>query len=302
MTDNSTSLGRREALKCMAWAGTGALYALSGGIAHSAILDGAGGGATANAGFTFLQLSDSHIGFDKAANPDARATFREAVAKVKALAVKPDFIIHTGDITQLSRDNEFDDADQILRDTGIQAFFVPGEHDMVDEGGGKAFLSRYGKGSKGAGWFSFDHQGVHFVGLVNVADLKPGGMGNLGAEQLAWLNADLAGRSASTPIVVFAHIPLWTVYAQWGWGTGDAQIALALLKRFGSVTILNGHIHQIAQKVEGRMTFHTALPAAVNNTKRVSDMPIRPAGSEMIVRPNGMKRNTKTVLPPCRSK
>jgi 3',5'-cyclic AMP phosphodiesterase CpdA len=262
MTDDAKILERREALKCMAWAGTGALYALSGGIARSAILDGAGSGAAPAAGFTFLQLSDSHIGFDKAANPDARATYREAVAKVRALAVKPDFIIHTGDITQLSRDSEFDDADQILRETGIAAFFVPGEHDMVDEGGGKAFLTRHGKGSKGAGWFSFDHQGVHFVGLVNVADLKPGGMGNLGAAQLAWLKADLAGRGASTPIVVFAHIPLWTVYEQWGWGTGDAQAALALLKRFGSVTILNGHIHQIVQKVEGRMTFHTARSTA----------------------------------------
>jgi len=133
---------------------------------------------------------------------------------------------------------------------------------MVDEGGGKAFLSRYGKGSKGAGWFCFDHGGVHFVGLVNVADLKPGGMGNLGAEQMLWLRRDLAGLSASTPIVVFAHIPLWTVYAEWGWGTDDAQNALGLLRRFGSVTILNGHIHQIAQKVEGRMTFHTARSTA----------------------------------------
>ena len=253
---------RREALKCMAWAGTGALYALSGGIARSAILDDAGTGAAPAAGFTFLQLSDSHIGFDKAANPDARATYREAIAKVKALAVKPDFIIHTGDITQLSRDDEFDDADQILRETGIPAFFVPGEHDMVDEGGGKAFLTRHGKGSKGAGWFSFDHQGVHFVGLVNVADLKPGGMGNLGAEQLKWLKADLAGRTSSTPIVVFAHIPLWTVYAEWGWGTDDAAEALKLLARFGSVTVLNGHIHQITQKVEGRIAFHTARSTA----------------------------------------
>ncbi len=252
---------RREALKCMAWAGTGALWALSGGVAHSAILDGAGKRA-APASFSFLQISDSHIGFDKPANPDTRVTLREAIAKVKDLAVKPDFIIHTGDITQISRDSEFDDADQILRETGIQTYFVPGEHDMVDEGGGKAFLDRYGKGSKGAGWFSFDHQGVHFVGLVNVADLKPGGMGNLGAAQLAWLKRDLAGLTSSTPVVVFAHIPLWTVYAQWGWGTGDAQQALALLRRFGSVTILNGHIHQIAQKVEGKMTFHTARSTA----------------------------------------
>ncbi|WEK42180.1 MAG: metallophosphoesterase [Candidatus Sphingomonas colombiensis] len=256
---------RREALKCMAWAGTGALWALSGGVASSAIVDAALAAplsAAGTASFTFLQLSDSHIGFSKPANPDARATYREAIAKVKALATKPDFIIHTGDITQLSRDEEFDDADQILRETGIPAFFVPGEHDMVDEGGGKAFLTRHGKGSSGAGWFSFDHNGVHFVALVNVADLQPGGMGNLGAAQLQWLRRDLATHTDSTPIVVFAHIPLWTVYAEWGWGTGDAQQALALLRRFGSVTILNGHIHQIAQKVEGRMTFHTARSTA----------------------------------------
>lgn len=253
---------RREALKCMAWAGTGALWALSGGVAHSAILDTLGRAEQPATGFSFLQISDSHIGFDKAANPDTRTTLREAIGKIGTLAAKPDFIIHTGDITQISRDAEFDDADQILRETGIQTFFVPGEHDMVDEGGGKAFLDRYGKGSKGAGWFSFDHGGVHFVGLVNVADLKPGGMGNLGPAQLSWLKSDLAAHGSSTPIVVFAHIPLWTVYAQWGWGTGDAQIALGLLKRFGSVTILNGHIHQIAQKVEGRMMFHTARSTA----------------------------------------
>ncbi|MDB5680102.1 metallophosphoesterase [Sphingomonas bacterium] len=263
MHEDDFVAGRRDALKCMAWAGTGALWALNGGIASSAIIDSAAAApASSPAAFTFVQLSDSHIGFAKPANPDARATYREAIAKVRALTVKPDFIIHTGDITQLSRDDEFDDADQILKETGIPTFFVPGEHDMVDEGGGKTFLSRYGKDSKGAGWFSFDHGGVHFIGLVNVADLKPGGMGNLGADQLAWLRRDLAGHATSTPIVVFAHIPLWTVYAEWGWGTGDAQAALALLRRFGSVTILNGHIHQIAQKVEGRMTFHTARSTA----------------------------------------
>ncbi len=258
------NLDRREALKCMAWAGTGALWALSGGVASSVIVDGAAAATrvATGASFTFLQISDSHVGFNKAANPDTRVTLREALARVKSLPTAPDFIIHTGDITQLSRDSEFDDADQILRETGIQTFFVPGEHDMVDEGGGKAFLDRYGKGSKGAGWFSFDHQGTHFVGLVNVADLKPGGMGNLGAAQLAWLKRDLAAQTSSTPIVVFAHIPLWTVYAPWGWGTGDAQAALTMLRRFGSVTILNGHIHQIAQKVEGRMTFHTARSTA----------------------------------------
>ncbi|MFL6763988.1 MAG: metallophosphoesterase family protein, partial [Sphingomicrobium sp.] len=212
--------------------------------------------------FTFVQLSDSHIGFNKPPNADARATFREAIGKVKALPVQPDFIIHTGDVSQLSRDEEFDDAEQMLKATGLPVFFVPGEHDMLDPAGGKAFLSRFGKGSKGAGWYSFDHRGVHFVAMVNVADLKPGGMGNLGAEQLKWLKADLAGRTSSTPIVVFAHIPLWTVYADWGWGTDDAAEALKLLARFGSVTILNGHIHQITHKIEGRIAFHTARSTA----------------------------------------
>jgi len=253
---------RRNFLKCMAWAGTGALFTVAGGVPSSLGLDAALAAPMKAASFNFLQLSDSHIGFAKAANPDARATLREAIAKVRALPQKPDFIIHTGDITQLSRDDEFDDAEQMLRETGIPLFFVPGEHDMLDPDGGKAFLDRFGKGARGSGWFSFDHRGVHFVGLVNVADLKPGGMGNLGAEQLLWLQRDLAGLSSSTPIVVFAHIPLWTVYAEWGWGTDDSEQALRLLKRFGSVTVLNGHIHQITQKVDGHIAFHTARSTA----------------------------------------
>ena len=256
---------RRDFLKCMAWAGTGALFAFAGGIASSIGLDSAIAAPlrqkTAQP-FSFVQLSDSHIGFNKPPNADARATFREAIAKVQALPQKPDFIIHTGDVSQLSRLQEFDDAEQMLKATGLPVFYIPGEHDMLDPDGGKAFLERFGKGSRGAGWYSFDHRGVHFVALVNVADLKPGGMGNLGAEQLKWLKADLAGRSSSTPIVVFAHIPLWTVYADWGWGTDDSAEALKLLARFGSVTVLNGHIHQIAQKVEGRIAFHTARSTA----------------------------------------
>jgi Icc protein len=256
---------RRDFLKCMAWAGTGALFAFNGGVGSSIGLDAALAAPirpSRAASFTFLQISDSHIGFNKPPNADARATFREAVAKVKALRERPDFIIHTGDLSQLSRDDQFDDADQILKEAGLPVFFIPGEHDMLDPVGGKAFLNRFGKGSQGAGWHSFDHKGVHFVALVNVADLKPGGMGNLGAAQLQWLKADLAGRSSSTPIVVFAHIPLWTVYADWGWGTDDSAEALKLLTRFGSVTVLNGHIHQITQKVEGHVAFHTARSTA----------------------------------------
>ena len=256
---------RRGFLKCMAWAGTGALFAFGAGVPTSIGLDSALAATPRRTGvrpFTFVQLSDSHIGFNKPPNADASATFREAIAKVKALPQQPDFIIHTGDVSQLSRDDEFDDAEQMLKATGLPVFFVPGEHDMLDLDGGKAFLNRFGKGTKGAGWYSFDHRGVHFIALVNVADLKPGGMGNLGAEQLKWLKADLSGRPSSTPIVVFAHIPLWTVYAEWGWGTDDAAEALRLLERFGSVTVLNGHIHQITQKVEGRIAFHTARSTA----------------------------------------
>jgi 3',5'-cyclic AMP phosphodiesterase CpdA len=262
MDDERTGDNRREFLKCMAWAGTGALFTVSGGIPTSLGLDAALAAGPKPAAFRFLQISDSHIGFAKPANPDARATLREAVAKVLALPDKPDFIVHTGDVSQLSRDEEFDDAHESLREAGVPLFFIPGEHDMLDPDGGKAFLARFGQGTRGAGWYSFDHRGVHFVALVNVADLKPGGMGNLGQEQLAWLKADLAGLASSTPIVVLAHIPLWTVYADWGWGTDDSEQALRLLRRFGSVTVLNGHIHQIAQKVEGNIAFHTARSTA----------------------------------------
>jgi len=264
MTDDQNGNDRRDFLKCMAWAGTGALFTVSGGIGSSVGLDAALAATRLPAAkpFQFVQISDSHIGFAKPANPDARSTFREAVAKVMALPQRPDFIIHTGDVSQLSRDSEFDDAEQILRETGMQVFFIPGEHDMLDPDAGKAFLNRFGKGSMGAGWYSFDHRGVHFVALVNVADLKPGGMGNLGPDQLKWLKTDLARYGSSTPIVVFAHIPLWTVYADWGWGTDDSEQALRLLRRFGSVTVLNGHIHQITQKVEGHVAFHTARSTA----------------------------------------
>ncbi|MFI4935886.1 MAG: metallophosphoesterase family protein [Caulobacterales bacterium] len=252
---------RRGFLKCMTWAGTGLVWTLAGGVPAAAGLEAVAAAPRSKA-FSFVQVSDSHIGFAKPANPDARATFREAVAKIAAMPQRPDFIIHTGDVSQLSKDQEFDDADQIIKEAGLPVFHIPGEHDMLDDANGKAFLDRYGKGTKGAGWYSFDHSGVHFVALINVANLKAGGLGSLGPDQLAWLKDDLAGRPASTPIVVLAHIPLWALYPQWGWGTDDSAQALALLARFGSVTVLNGHIHQIQQKVEGRVTFHTARSTA----------------------------------------
>jgi 3',5'-cyclic AMP phosphodiesterase CpdA len=252
---------RRGALECMIWAGTGVLWALSGGLPKSVGLLGEALAAEAS-GFTFLQISDSHIGFNKPANPDALGTLREAIAKVKAVKSKPAFMIHTGDITHLSKPDEFDSAAQLIGESGLNVHYVPGEHDFIDEGLGKLYLERYGKGTKGQGWYSFDDHGVHFIGLNNVVDLKAGGLGRLGPEQLAWLADDIKGKSNSTPIVVFAHIPLWTVYADWGWGTDDGLQALDMLKRFGSVTVLNGHIHQIVQKVEGNMTFHTARSTA----------------------------------------
>jgi 3',5'-cyclic AMP phosphodiesterase CpdA len=247
----------------MGWAGTGLVWSVGGGVLSSVSLDQALAAPKASVKpFSFLQVSDSHIGFNKPPNPDARATFREAMAKIKALPEQPAFILHTGDISQLSRDQEFDDADQILKETGLTVFHVPGEHDMLDEGNGAAYLARYGKGSLGDGWYSFDHNGVHFVALINVKELKAGGMGHLGEAQLAWLKQDLTGRSSSTPVVVFTHVPMWTVYADWGWGTDDSTQAMALLGRFGSVTVLNGHIHQVIQKVEGNVAFHTARSTA----------------------------------------
>jgi 3',5'-cyclic-AMP phosphodiesterase len=252
---------RRGFLKCISWAGTGLVWTLAGGVPASIGLEAAAG-TQRTSPFSFVQISDSHIGFSKPFNPDARVTYRAAVAKIAAMTNKPDFIIHTGDVSQLSKDSQFDDADRIVRESGLTVFHVPGEHDVLDEGNGKAFLDRYGKGTKGAGWYSFNHRGVHFVALINVLNLKAGGMGDLGPDQLAWLKDDLAAYGSSTPVVVFTHIPLWALYPDWGWGTDDASHALALLRRFGSVTVLNGHIHQVQQKVEGHVAFYTARSTA----------------------------------------
>ena len=266
---NHDGVDRRGFLKCMAWAGTGTLCVINGGVLKSFSLSrpfNSGGlddlDASAGKGeLQFVQISDSHMGFNKPANQDVAGTLKAAVEKIKALPNAPEFLLHTGDISHLSKPEEFDAVDQILKDTGKEVFFVPGEHDVLNDEG-RQFLDRYGKGSSGAGWRSFDKNGVHFVGLVNVMNLKAGGLGTLGAEQLEWLEKDLQSRSKSTPIVIFAHIPLWSVYPQWGWGTDDATRALSYVKGFGSVTVLNGHIHQIMQKVEGNVTFHTAASTA----------------------------------------
>ena len=254
---------RRGFLKCMSWAGTGMLWSMSGGVPRSSLL---GAQAPAKGDLFFVQISDSHIGFNKAANADVTETMRTAIAKINALPVQPSFLLHTGDITQLNKPSEFDTADQVLREARAKdVFFVPGEHDVATDNGA-SYLERYGKraqrGANGGGWYSFDHSGVRFIGLVNVLNLQAGGLGSLGAEQLEWLEKDVKHLSSSTPIVVFAHVPLWTVYPKWGWGTDDSARALGYLKRFGSVTVLNGHIHQTMQKVEGNVAFHTAMSTA----------------------------------------
>lgn len=248
----------------MAWAGTGVLCTVKAGVLSSYGLGAPSFGDTADmkATLSFVQISDSHMGFNKAANPDVVSTLQAAIHRINALPNAPAFILHTGDISHLSKPSEFDTVDQLLKGAKAdQIFFVPGEHDVLTDNG-KDYLNRYGKGAKGGGWYSFDKSGVHFIGLVNVLNLRAGGLGSLGQEQLEWLRDDLKGLSSSTPVVVFAHIPLWTIYPDWGWGTDDSAQALSYLKRFGSVTVLNGHIHQTMQKVEGNITFHTAASTA----------------------------------------
>jgi 3',5'-cyclic AMP phosphodiesterase CpdA len=263
--DSDQDISRRKVLECMTWVGTGVLWSLSGGVPYSlGLIDEAV--AQQPDGLTFLQISDTHVGFNKPVNPDVLGSLEEAITRIQALPVKPSFMIHTGDISHLSKPKEFDDADQIISEARLDVHYVPGEHDLLDAEA-KFYRQRYGRDAKGTGWYSFDANGVHFVGLVNVFDPSGDGnlgttLGNLGHEQLEWLKADLNDRSASTPIVVFAHIPLWTIYPEWGWGTEDAAQALQYLKRFGSVTVLNGHIHQVMQKVEGNVTFHTARSTA----------------------------------------
>jgi len=264
---NDTSrdgIDRRGFLKCMGWAGTAVVCSVSGGILTSRALGDAlaNPGAIAAAELNFVQISDSHIGFNKAANKDVIGTFQEAVKRINALPKAPEFLLHTGDLTHLSQADEFDTVEQVLKGSkASKVFYVPGEHDVMSDNGAQ-YLARFGKGTLGSGWYSFDQTGVHFIGLVNVMGKTELGMGNLGQDQLDWLRKDLASLPNSTPIVVFAHVPLWEIYPAWGWGTTDGATALGMLKRFGSVTVLNGHIHQQVQKIEGNMTFHTARSTA----------------------------------------
>lgn len=255
---------RRGLLKCMLLgAAGGVLWTVSGGVPRAIQLGGDALAATPSPGdFAFVQISDTHIGFHGAANPDPNGTLQLALSRIAQAPVRPALMLHTGDVSHLSKPAEFDAAQQLLKTAGLDTHFIPGEHDTMGDDG-KSFFERFGtKENRTGGWYSFDQGGVHFVALVNVVNLRPGGLGYLGPQQLEWLEDDLKGRSTSTPIVVLAHMPLWSVSPEWGWGTDDAAQAVSYLKPFGSVTVLNGHIHQVIQKVEGGITFQTALSTA----------------------------------------
>ena len=252
---------RRRFLSCAAWAGTGLLWTVAGGVPTSRAF--AATAEPADAGtFSFIQISDSHIGFKMPANMDTTATLKAAIDKINVLQSKEhaDLMLHTGDVSHTSKPEQFDTAKQVISGANVdRVFYIPGEHDTSYDGGA-SYWEHFGKDTRGGGWYSFDHRGDHFIGLNNVVMLDA--MGDLGHQQLDWLKSDVSGLSASTPIVVFAHIPLWAIYPKWGWGTNDALQALSFLKRFGSVTVLNGHIHQIVQKVEGNVSFQTAMSTA----------------------------------------
>jgi len=255
---------RRKTLTCLAgWTGAAVVWSVVGGVPRAlGATNGGGAKAAAKDNFTFVQISDTHFGFHKDANPDIVGGFRRAAADINALAQRPALVVHTGDVSHLSKPEEFGQAKELLQEIRIdRVHTVPGEHDALDDGLA-GYLKNFDHDGRNQAWYSFDQAGVHFIGLSNVLNFKMGTMTSLGDEQIAWLKKDLAHVSHSTPVVVLAHIPLWTVHAAWGWGTADADEALKLLRPFGSVTVLNGHIHQVLQKVEGNIALHTAMSLA----------------------------------------
>jgi 3',5'-cyclic AMP phosphodiesterase CpdA len=255
---DARGVNRRRAMQCLMWGSAGVLWTMSGGVPKALRLDGEAVAAEAGS-FSFAQISDTHIGFKAPANPNPNGTLTEALARITA--ARPAFMVHTGDVSHLAKPEQFDTAAEIMKSAKLDTFYIPGEHDTIEDDG-KLFFERFGRAKNTGGWYSFDMHGAHFVALVNVVGLKGGGQGMLGAAQREWLEDDLKSRSASTPIIILAHMPLWSIYPQWGWGTEDAAPALDYVKRFGSVTVLNGHIHQVIQKVEGNVTYHTAYSTA----------------------------------------
>ncbi len=252
---------RRRFLRHAAWAGAAVGVAVTGGVVTTEVIGRKAHGVhLPPADLRFVQISDSHIGFKGTANPDVTATFARALDTINGLPWRPDFVIHTGDLTHFTTPdqlNQVKDMMSVLK-TG-QVVTLPGEHDSTDDTGQK-YLAVFGAGTQGDGWFSFDHRGVHFIAVVNTINLQK--LGHLGDDQLAFIRSDVAHLSSETPIVVFSHIPLFDMYTPWGWGTDDAPALFQELKRFGSVTCLNGHVHQIMNKVEGNVTFHATAPTA----------------------------------------
>jgi 3',5'-cyclic AMP phosphodiesterase CpdA len=261
MTQDPNTMSRRQLIRHGAWFGAAVGFAVVGGEVISHVAGAAvAGHAAARPTLRFAQISDSHIGFTGAPNPDVAGTFSHAIDQVNHLGYTPDFVIHTGDLTHLSSQDQFDQVKQML--SGLRTphvFTVPGEHDSVDDAGQK-YRSIFGAGTRGDGWYSFDIAGVHVIALVNTLNLKK--LGHLGTDQLAFVEKDVAGLSNDTPIIVFSHIPLFAMYPDWGWGTDDATQALSYLSRFSSVTCINGHVHQLFSKTEGNVTFYSGTTTA----------------------------------------
>lgn len=259
MTGEQHQMSRRQLIRHGAWFGAAVGLAVVGGevLSHVATAPAA---VDARAALRFAQISDSHIGFNGTANPDVTGSFERAITQVNNLGYTPDFVIHTGDLTHLATPAQFDQVRQMMGGLDTpHVFTVPGEHDSVDDAGQK-YRAVFGAGTRGDGWYSFDIAGVHVIGLVNTLNLKK--LGHLGVEQLEFVEKDVASLSADTPIIVFSHIPLFAMYPDWGWGTDDATQALSYLRRFASVTCLNGHVHQLFSKTEDNVTFYSATTTA----------------------------------------
>ncbi len=263
----------------VAWTGAGILYVLGAeGLVRAAA-------SAAPGAFSFVQISDSHIGYTGPANADVRGTLAQTVKDINAMPVQPTFVIHTGDVTHLSKATEFDDARSILSTLRAPLITIPGEHDVIGTEGPKRYAAAFGRrDAQGRGWSSWDQGGIHFVALINVGEGET--MGILGDEQLAWLEKDLAARKSDTPIVVFGHVPLFAVAPEWGWTTGDGTKAIAMLRRFSAATVLNGHIHQIVEHTDGAIRFATArataFPQAAPGTPGASPGPLKPAPGTLL--------------------
>jgi 3',5'-cyclic AMP phosphodiesterase CpdA len=250
-------MSRRQLMRHSAWFGAAVALTVAGGevISHVAG-DGTASASPDTGQLRFVQVSDSHLGCKGPANPDVAATFAAAVNQVNSLGYEPDFVIHTGDITHLSAAAEFNQARDMMSDLRTpRVFTVPGEHDSINDGG-RGYRKVFGAQSLGEGWYSFDIKGVHVISLVNTTSVDA--LGHLGNDQLDFVRRDIAGVSSETPVILFSHIPLFAMYPTWGWSTDDATKLLAMFRRFGSVTCLNGHVHQLFKKTEGNVTFHSA--------------------------------------------